>query len=471
MISLNTWNTLYDGKYGNQELNILFKDDIFVSFLRLRDKTNALIQVYKVFVVKGDIETFASTLPYPAIVYQRHLTDANYKYFLIHTESEYVDINTLSYHVDKKINELNKMISSVISIIKSYNIKLISLKIAGEKENNYFFSDPDVLKVLTNMPLVLDFKSINSLDKLILGKKKDVTITTSLLNLKQVYVFGNNLDDRLFISKVICENYLLSSKTIIVFDKLNNFLSLGYPQQNTDIFEKFKIDMDPFGFPVRKTNYKDIKMPLYKVPLNAFLDVFSFKGVLSKIISKVYTKEIITINDLILKIDKIETDQEINDFEKQRVVSRLLILDKKFGYFFGKTDLSSLFKQRYKNIGSVKIIEIDEKDLFTVFFISNFIDEVSLSLKEETLFVFPELSKLFNNMYIGDSLYEKIQENTLISSLLTSKYENDFLKENTSSVKIVSVQGNDAVMYYPNRDPLRLYFRPTFSSSIIKYFY
>ena len=34
MISLNTWNTLFEGKYGDQELNILYKDDIFVSFLK-----------------------------------------------------------------------------------------------------------------------------------------------------------------------------------------------------------------------------------------------------------------------------------------------------------------------------------------------------------------------------------------------------------------------------------------------------
>jgi hypothetical protein len=472
MISLNTWNTLYEGKYGDQELNILYKEDIFVSFLRLRDKTNALIQVYKVFVVKGDVETFASTLPYPAIVYHKHLTnDENYKYFLIHTETEYVDINTLSYHVDKKITELNKMISSVISVIKSYDIKLISLKMAGEKNNNYFFSDPDVLKILTNMPLVLDFKSSSPLDKLILGKKKDVTITTSLSNLKHVSIFGKDLDERLFASKIICENYLLSSKTIIVFDRLNNFLSLGYPQQNTDIFDKFKIDMDPFGFPIKKINYKEIKMPLYKVPLNAFLDIFSFKGVLGKIISQVYDKEVYTITDLIKKIENIPESKEINSFEKTRIVSRLLILKKKYDSFFGKTNFSKIFRQRYKNIGSVKIIDIDKDDVFLTYFILNFLDQLSLTIREEILLVFPEIPFVFNNLYVGDLLFEKITENTLFSSLFTSKYENDFIKENFSSVKLVSVNGNDSVIYYPNRDPLRLYLRPTFSSSIIKYNY
>jgi hypothetical protein len=472
MISLNTWNTLYEGKYGDQELNILYKEDIFVSFLRLRDKTNALIQVYKVFVVKGDVETFASTLPYPAIVYHKHLTnDENYKYFLIHTETEYVDINTLSYHVDKKITELNKMISSVISVIKSYDIKLISLKMAGEKNNNYFFSDPDVLKILTNMPLVLDFKSSSPLDKLILGKKKDVTITTSLSNLKHVSIFGKDLDERLFASKIICENYLLSSKTIIVFDRLNNFLSLGYPQQNTDIFDKFKIDMDPFGFPIKKINYKEIKMPLYKVPLNAFLDIFSFKGVLGKIISQVYDKEVYTITDLIKKIENIPESKEINSFEKTRIVSRLLILNKKYDSFFGKTNFSKIFRQRYKNIGSVKIIDIDKDDVFLTYFILNFLDQLSLTIREEILLVFPEIPFVFNNLYVGDLLFEKITENTLFSSLFTSKYENDFIKENFFSVKLVSVNGNDSVIYYPNRDPLRLYLRPTFSSSIIKYNY
>jgi len=472
MISLNTWNTLYDGKYGNQELNILYKDDIFVSFLRLRDKTNALIQVYKVFVVKGDIETFAETLPYPAIVYHKHVdigAENNFKYLLLHTETEYIDVNTLSYHVDKKITELNKMISSVISVIKSYNIKLISLKMAKEKDNNYFFSDPEVLKTLSNMPLALDFKSSTPLDKLILGKKKDVSVTTSLSNLKSVAVYGPNLDERLFVSKIICENYLLSSKMVVVFDSINSFVSLGYPQQNSDIFSDFNLDMDPFGFPVKKINYLDIKIPLHKVPFDAFVNLFSFKDASLKILHSVYDDKVVTITDLIDRIKSIKIDNEINDFEKKRVILKLLILDKTYNKFFGKTDVSLLFKQRYKNIGSAKIVLIDEKDPIYPYFIKSIVEEISLTIREDVLLVFPEQSSVFNNIYLGNSILQIIRENTMLSSLFTSKYESDFREENISLLKIASIKDNDGVIYYPNRDPIRILFRPSFTSSTIKY--
>ncbi len=472
MISLNTWNTLYDGKYGNQELNILYKDDIFVSFLRLRDKTNALIQVYKVFVVKGDIETFAETLPYPAIVYHKHVdigTENNFKYLLLHTETEYIDVNTLSYHVDKKILELNKMVGSVISVIKSYNIKLISLKMADEKSNNYFFSDPEVLKSLSNMPLALDFKSSSPLDKLILGKKKDISVTTSLSNLKSVLVYGPNLDQRLFISKVICENYLLSSKMVVVFDSINSYVSLGYPQQNSDIFTHFNLDMDPFGFPVKKINYLDIKIPLFKIPFDAFVNIFSFKDVSLDILHAVYDDKVITIDDLIERIKLIPINPEINDFEKQRVILKLTILNKIYNKFFGKTDVSLLFKQRYKNIGSAKIISIDEKDPIYPYFIKTIVEEISLSVKEDVLLVFPEQSLVFNNIYLGNSILQIIRDNTVLSSLFTSKYKTDFRDENVALLKIAAIKDNDAVIYYPNRDPIRILFRPSFTSSTIKY--
>jgi hypothetical protein len=472
MISLNTWNTLYEGKYGNQELNILYKDDIFVSFLRLRDKTNVLIQVYKVFVVKGDLETFANTLPFPAIVYQKHIdigSKNNFKYLLLHTETEYVDINTLSYHVDKKITELNKMVGSVISVVKSYNIKLISLKLAEKRDNDYFFSDPEVIKSLSNMPLSLDFKSSTPLDKLILGKKKDITVTTSLSNLKSVSVYGPNLDDRLFISKIICENYLLSSKTVIVFDSVNNFISLGYPQQNSEVLDKFELNMDPFGFPVKKINYSDIKMPLGKIPFDAFVNIFSFKDVSLKIINEVFSKELVTIKDLISKVQAIKITNEINDFEKLRVLSKLKVLDKKYGSFFNKTNVSVLFKQRYQNIGSVKLININPKDPIAPYFIKGIVEDISLNLKDDILVVFPELNFVFNNIYLGSSIQQIIKDNSTLNFLTTSKSEVDFRDGNFSSVKIISIKDNDAVLYYPNRDAIRLLFRPTFTSSVINY--
>lgn len=472
MISLNTWSTLYEGKYGSQELNVLYKDDIFVSFLRLRDNTNVLMQVYKVFVVKGDIETFSSTLPYPAIVYHKHIDIGpknNFKYLLLHTETEYIDINTLSYHVDKKMIELNKMVGSVISVVKSYNIKLISLKLAEKRDNDYFFSDPEVIKSLSNMPLSLDFKASTPLDKLILGKKNDVTVTTSLSNLKHVSVFGPILDDRLFVSKVVCENFLLSSKTVIVFDCLNNFVSLGYPQQNSSVLDDFELNMDAFGFPVKKINYLDIKIPLGKIPFDAFINIFSFKDVSLKILNQVYNKDILNFKELIENVKKIKIDQEINDFEKQRVVSKLLMLDKKYGSFLGKSDISLLFKQRYQNIGSVKIITLNQKDPVFAYFIKHIVEEISLSAKDDILLVFPELSVVFNNIYLGDSIVQIIKDNPTLNFLVTSKIETDFRNGAFPGVKIVSIKDNDAVIYYPNRDPIRLLLRPTFTSSVVNY--
>jgi len=472
MISLNTWNTLFEGKYGTQELNILYMDDVFVSFLKIRDKGSALIQVYKVFLAKGDIEMFVTTLPYPALVYQKHVDigeSNNYKYLLLHTDAEYVDINTLSYHVDKKIQELNKRVGSVISVVKSYDIKLTSLKLATDKETNYFFSDPGITKVLTNLPLSLDLSSTSSMDKLILGKKNNILVTSTLENLNSVAVYGASLNERLFAAKVICENYLLSSKTVIVFDSTKMFVSLGYPNQDSSLLSEFDIKMDPFGFPVKSINYFDIKIPLSAIPQKAFINLFKFSGVAEDILSQAYSEETKTIDDLIKNVNKTQITDKINEFEKQRVLSKLIIFKKKYDVLFGETDLTNLFEQRYKHIGSVKVLNVDSNDPFYTYYIAYILEKISLSVKDEILVVIPESRKLFNNIFVGSKMFSILKDNTVISSLLTSKHQSDFGKDKISEVNIKMIIDNDGVIQYPNRDPMRLLFRPTFTTSVINY--
>ncbi|MDD3178462.1 MAG: hypothetical protein PHR26_02995 [Candidatus ainarchaeum sp.] len=472
MISLNTWNTLFQGKFGNQELNILYKDDIFVTFLKLKDNENALIQVYKIFLAKGDLEIFANTLPYPAIIFEKHLDIGeknNYKYLLLHTDVEHVDFNTLSYHVDKKINKLNQRVSSIISVVKSYDLKLVSLKLAKNEEINYFFSDPSVVKILTNLPLSFNLNESTTLEKFILGKKEGVLITTTIDQLKSVGIFGSNLAERIFVMKIIIENYLLSSKTIVIFDSTNMFVSLAYPQQNLRVLENFDLKMDPFGFPIKVIDYFSLKIPLFSIPKSAFINIFKFSNISELIISKAYDKNIINISNLRENVSKLEINDEITDFEKQRVISKLVVLEDKYNNLFGISDIKKLFEQRYTHIGTVKILNINKDHIFYSYYIDYILKQISLNIKKEILIVFPELSEIFNNIFIGENLFNEIKDNPNISYILSSKYKTDFRKEKVSEVNISMISENDGVITYPNRDPLRLLFRPTFTSSVIKY--
>ncbi|MCK9293241.1 MAG: hypothetical protein WCY27_03315 [archaeon] len=472
MVLLSTWNTLFEGKYGNKELNILYQDDVFVSFLKVRDQNSVLVQVYKVFLAKGDIEVFVNTLPYPAVIYQKHIDigeNNTYKYLLFQTDVEYIDINTLSYHIDKKILELNKRVGSIISIISSYDIKLTSLKLAGDNDTNFFFSDPIISKILTNLKFSFDFSGTVPMNKLILGKKNNILVTTDLEQLNSVAVFGSSLNDRVFSMKIVCENFLLSSKTVIIFDITKMFSSLGFPQQNNDIINDFNLNMDPFGFPVKNINYLDIKIPLFAIPKNAFLNIFKFAGISAEILSLGYTSNILDIKELIVNIKNLEITETITQFEKQRVISKLVILDKSYSSVFGETDLSVLFEQRYKHIGSVKILNIDDKHPFYVYYVNHILDRFSNSLKDDILIVLPESKNILNNLFVGSNIFSILKNNSVISSLISSKAESDFKGDKLYNVKINMVDSNDGVVYYPNKDPLRILFRPTFTSSIISY--
>ena len=472
MISITTWDTLFQGKYASQELTILYKEDTFVSLLKSRDQGNALIQVYKVFNVLGDTEVFTQTLPYPAILYQKHndIGENNtFKYLLLNSDIKYIDTNTISYHVDNQIQKLNKRVGSIVSIVKSYDIKLISLKLASKEVRDNFFSDPMVAKLLTNLPLSVDFSSASSIDKLIIGRKDNVPITTTLESTKSLSVFGGNLDERLFAIKVFCENYLLSSRTVIIFDNTNMFRSLSYPQQQQELLVEYDLKMDSFGFPAKIKKYFDIKIPLSKIPRKAFVNMFNLSEITDKILEKVYDNTLKTIVDLIEKVSKIEVTEQITEFEKQRVISKLLIIENKYGYRFGDTDISSLFENRYKHIGSIKILSIDVSDPFSSYYIYIILSSILLYIKDEILIVFPESAKLFNNIFVGDKVLSLLKNNSRISYILSSPRKTDFREETLSDVEIDVIKDNEAVIRYPNRDPLRLLLRPTLTSSNIKF--
>lgn len=469
MISLNTWDILFEGKYGSQELSILYKDDFFVSFLRSRDKKDILVQVYKLFAVYGDVEIFAETLPSQCIVYEKHfdIGEKNtHKFFIINTETEYVDNNTLSYHVDKKINELNKKTGTLVSIMKSYNLKLISLKNLSQNIRSYFFNDPFVIKTLTNMPMSADLSGVTSIDKLLLGKKNNVPVNTTLENLRSVFVSGANEDDRLFVLKLISEIYLLSSKTVIVFDKKGVFKSLAYPQQNEELLQEYDSVLGAFGFPSKFINYfSQIKIPLGSIPKQGFINQFKFTNVSEKIINNCYKDSFVVIEDLIESVSNLSIDDEITEFEKKRVVSKLKLIDKKYNSYFGKINVSFLFENKYRHLGYSKILKVDYDCPFSSYYMKKIIEELSLNVKEDLLLVIPESENLFNHIFVGDTVASIIQENPKLNVAISTEFPTNIKNKDYLDVFIGVVSGNDIVIRYPNRDPLRIMLRPTLSSS------
>lgn len=472
MVQITTWSTLFEGTYGQKDLTILFNDDYFVSLLRSKDPSSVLVQLYKVFAVDGDIELFAETLPNQCIVFEKHfdIGDKNtHKFFILNTDTEIIDSSQLNEHIERKISKLNKTTSSIISIIKSYNIKLISLKMLPPELKNYFFYDPFVVKVLTNSPNNIEFSSnISSVDKLLVGRKNGVTINASLENLRSIVVTGAEEEDRVFAMKVIAENYLLSSKKVIVFDSTGVFKTLSYPQQKEELLSAFDMKVSPFGFPINTIDFFKIKLPLHTIPKQAFINLFKFTGIAQKIIDQAYTDDIKDISELIDNIVAIGITDEITEFEKWRMISKLNIIDSVYSGYFGETDLSIVFESTYKNIGSSKVFMINRNNPLYVYYIYGIIKKLSEEIKEEVLVIIPQASEVFNNSFVGNELLTIIKENPKLNYCIGAEYIEDFLDKEPATVRIEVVSNNDVVIRFPEKDPLRLLLRPTLTSSNIE---
>lgn len=470
MQSINTWNTLFEGKYGDRGLSIYYEEDIIVSVVRPKDSTTAIVQLYKAFSVEGDIETFAETLPSQCIVYQKHfdIGEKNtYKFLILNTETEAIDGQDLNNYIEKKITQLNKTTGSIISIVKSYDIKLISLKMLPTNVKNIFFSDPFVVKALANQPISPDLSVMSSIDKLLLGKKNGVAINTSLETLNSVCVVNGTLDERVFAIKLICENYLLSFRKVVAFDSTGVFRTISYPQQKEELLSDFDMKVSPFGFSSNNYEYFKFKLPLHAIPKGAFINEFRFTGISQKIIDICYTSDIKDISELIDKIIRLDITDEITDFEKWRIIAKMNILNDKYGSCFGDTDISQVFENPYKNIGAGKIFQINTSDPFYVYYVFYMIKKISEETKEELLIVLPELPAVVNNSFIGNELITLLQQNPKLSYIISSEHLNDFLNKNITDVRIEMIYGNDAVIRYPEKDPLRLLLRPTLTSSNI----
>ncbi|MFH0905730.1 MAG: hypothetical protein V1824_00150 [archaeon] len=470
MQTLNTWNLLFSGSYADSELNILYNDDNFVSILKSKDSKSTLLQVYKAFVADGDLDTFVETLPYQCLLFSKHYSigDKNtYKYLLLNSELQYIDLSSLSDEVDKKLSDLNKKTSSLISITKSFNLKLISLKFALEAKN-HFLSDPLITKVLSNFPLSFELSKGTTIDKFVLGIKGGISIEKTISDLSSVSVYNGALEERLFAVKLICENYLMASKQVIIFDGFDYFKSLAYPQDQK-ILNKFKLNMDGFGFPSKVFDYFDIKIPLYIISSSAFVFMFKFSGTSQIIIEKAYSAQLVTIMDLMKNVSNLEIEGEVTEFEKQRVLSKLYLIDKKYKDRFGETDISLLFDNSSRNISSAKILKFDSSDLLYQYYIYQIVSKISLKLKENTLFVFPECSALLNNAFVGHNLINLLKENTNINYLISSIAEIDIKQQKLSLVTINMIYDNDCVIKFPSRDPLRLFLRPTSSLTNINF--
>jgi hypothetical protein len=472
MIQVTSWSSLFEGTYGQKELAILFNDDYFVSLLRSKDPSSVLVQVYKVFAVDGDIELFAETLPNQCIVYEKHfdIGDKNtYKFFILNTDTEIIETINLNEHIEKKMLKLNKITSSIISIIKSYNIKLLSLKMLPVEVKNYFFSDPFVVKVLSNSPNNLDFvPEITSVDKLLVGRKNGVTINASLENLRSIVVTGGKEEDRIFSMKVIAENYLLSSKKVVVFDNTGIFKTLSYPQQKEELLTAFDMKVSPFGFPINTIDFFKIKLPLFMIPKRAFINIFKFTDLSEKMIEETYTDKIKNIDELIDNIINLKITDEITEFEKWRIISKLNIINDIYKNYFEETDISIIFESTYKNIGSSKVFLIDKNNPLYVYYIYGIIKKISQDIKEDILVIIPEANDILNNALIGNELLTILRENPKINYCLGADNIADFIDKDVAKVRIEVVSENDVVIRYPDKDPLRLLLRPTLTSSNIE---
>ena len=206
-------------------------------------------------------------------------------------------------------------------------------------------------------------------------------------------------------------------------------------------------------------------MPLHIIPKLAFINLFKFTGVSQKIIDQAYTDNIKDISELIANIAAIGITDEITDFEKWRIISKLNIIDDVYSGYFGETDLSIVFESTYKNIGSSKVFMINRNNSLHVYYIYGILKKLSEEVKEDMLVIIPQASEIFNNSFIGNELLTILKENPKLNYCIGAGHIDDFIDKEPATVKIEVISNNDVVIRYPDKDPLRLLLRPTLTSS------
>jgi hypothetical protein len=479
------WDVIFSGTTYGHDVEIISNPENFYVVMvydTIAGKKNgAVIEGYKAFYAKGQVESFLQTLPKQCLGISKNLGDKTSKLFFLSFDPFYVDFKheDFSRRIDNEIKRVEENASMMVDLARASSVELKELSTVSKNDYSGVLGDPFILKMLASgskgptlaridiggkMPI--DEEKI-PLIQLGLSKTMEIMKEATLIIMRtQILGPASSLN---YASYILSENLLLDNVPLVIFDDDNYFSQLSIASSNRNELKEERVEFEPMAFPVKEmTPKQNLKVSIKDADLIFALQILGVKdNEFEKNLSLfAFTAQVNSIEEL---LQKINDSKELGEYEKLRAERLFQIMNSEMGSLFGQsTPSEELIRAIPGRLGraiiiNTKVLSNEEKIIFIHTLLRQITKAFSQSNTSDCTIVLPKI----------DSLLESNKERVTTALLRASSRGLGLIlgaeKELPSELnellpaRVSVVEGKDVAVMIKGKRTYRIDLRPSLS--------
>lgn len=483
-INYGPWETIFQGRaYGHDVEVVTNKEHMYLVFIYEligEKKAGAIVEGYKAFLARGQIEAFINTLPKASMGIMKNNTEKTQKVFFLAFDTIYIDftqedyLKKLDYNLEKSIEGVR----TVTDLARTSSIELKELDEVSVQDYFQIIGDPFVMQVLLSPKRTSGLTKVNIREsveeekqtKIQLGltKNREIALEKSR-NLYRTSITGEKESSTKYCAYILAENLLLEGKQVILFDSSYYFDGLGTASKNETKLKEQLVEYEPAGFPVKKIVAKEnMKVSMKNTEIHLLLDTI---GCNDEELEKglVELAKITKFNTPLQLNSNLISATNLNDFQKLKAERILNIIHAEHKDIFGENiSLQELIKKWPGTLGRATIIDTSKlkknEELIFTQSVMNYLEE---SITEEKVSEIALILTNGNELFRGKDTVRLINEleNDGFGIIFTGTNSMPEIIEDTLTTKINVIKDTDIAITVRGKPSYRVHLRPSLSGN------
>jgi hypothetical protein len=500
LIKEGPWKELFKGTMDNQEIAIYTNPNLIILVSAVEKEGDVpigiILEAHKVFHATGELEAFVSALPKETIAIIKHDEHETKKFLVVASKPSYAnyDEEKVNLGLEEILQNLEKSSEIMKNITIAYDLELTDIKDTPDETKEAFFAQPLLMQLLSpktgkGIQMNEENKAI-SFGEVTLGLAKDSrTVKEPMVIFKKTIISEGKKAERMHAMHILIEGCMLSGATAIILDWDNSFSGLTKPTKNTGELQKFGVEIDPIGFPVKDFFAgEQIKTEISTISHKGFTEIFGFGNnpASKKILELMGEQKFGSMQAFLKRVSEEKTEGHFNEYQKHCALRFLLLVNQMYENIFGEQmDIKKISEGGIKGISRASIIHSENTDDRTKLFIIN-------SLLNSLLEFFSKKGELKNlkaivfipnaSKFLAREEQNKIAEEIIEDLKKLEKYGIGFVLEtekeielqtalrDSAETRVILIKENDAGIQVKNQKVYRVNLRPGLSTCTEKLF-
>ncbi len=479
------WDVIFSGTTYGHDVEIISNPENFYIVIvydtTSGKKNGAVIEGYKAFYAKGQMESFIQTLPKQCLGIAKNFGDKTGKVFFLSFDPFYVDFKheDFSRRIDNEIKRVEENSNMMVDLARTSNVELKELSTVQKSDYAGILGDPFIIKMLASGSKGSSLSKIDLGAKMPIDEEKIPLIQLGLSKAMEIMKEPSSIIMRTqilgqasslnYASYILSENLLLDNIPLVIFDDSNYFSQLSVASSNRSELKEEMVEFEPMAFPVKEMSPKqNIKISLKDTDLIFALQLLGVKDIeFEKNLSLfAFTAQVNSIEEL---IQKINDSKEIGDYERLRAERIMQIMNSEIGSIFGSNVSSEeLIRAIPGRLGravivNTKFLSNEEKIIFIHTILRQITKAFSENNTSDCTIVLPRID------YLLESNKERVTTALLRASTrglgLILGAEKDLPSELNELLptKLSIVSGKDTAVMIKGKRTYRIDLRPSLS--------